>query len=248
MILFPAIDIKEGKVVRLLQGKFDKVTEYSKDPIAMAMHWKSLGAKWLHIVDLDGARTGIMANINAIRTIAKTSGIPIQVGGGVRSLEIIEQLVEHKVSRVVLGTKAFEDKEFLKQALKTWPDKIVVSLDCQHEYVMKNGWVHNANVTVWDFIRDLKGYGLKNIVYTDVATDGMMTGPNYTMLHSILQNVDEIKLIASGGIGSLADIENLLKINKEYNGRMMGAITGKAIYEGKLDFKSAVDLVAKHAQ
>jgi len=240
MIIFPAIDIKDGKVVRLVQGQFDRVTEYSTDPFNMAEHWKKEGATWLHIVDLDGARTGQMANIAIIKNIAKNIGIPVQVGGGVRSLEVIKDLVENNIARVILGTKAFEDQEFLKTALKNWPDKIVVSLDCNNEYVMKNGWVANSKVLVWDFIEVLKKDGLKYLVYTDVTRDGMLTGPNTFMLKQILANVDDIKIIASGGVAGMEDIKHLVKLEKEFPGRLLGVITGKAIYEGALNLKEAL--------
>jgi phosphoribosylformimino-5-aminoimidazole carboxamide ribotide isomerase len=242
MIIFPAIDIKEGKVVRLVQGQFDRVTEYSQDPVKVAEHWKAQGAQWLHVVDLDGARTGQMTNAVIIKKIASTVGIPIQVGGGVRSLEIIKDLFENNVARVILGTKAFEDQEFLKTALKTWPENIVVSLDCSNEYVMKNGWVVASDVLVWDFIEILKKFGLKYLVYTDVSRDGMLSGPNSFMLRQILASVEGIKLIASGGVSSIEDIKNLCRINKEFNGRLFGVITGKAIYEGKLNLKEAISL------
>ncbi len=242
MILLPAIDIKEGKVVRLLQGRFDLVTEYSRDPVQMAMHWKSKGAQWVHVVDLDGAKTGQMANFEIIKTIISTIGIPVQVGGGVRTMEGIQSLMDAGAARVVLGTIAFEDEKLLKAALSKFSEKIAVSLDCVDDDIMKNGWVKSANVSIADFSWRLKSLGLKHLIYTDIAKDGMLSNPNWNMLRYLLSNISGISLIVSGGVSSLEDVVTLSQMSEDENfkGKLFGAITGKAIYEGKIDFEKAV--------
>ena len=203
MILFPAIDIKEGKVVRLVQGRFDQVTEYSYNPMEAAKHWKAQGAQWLHIVDLDGAKTGQMANIEIIKEIAQKIDIPVQVGGGIRSEKIVGELISAGIKRVVLGTKAFEDQDYLKKLLNVLSTQIIVSLDCVNEHVMKNGWVNASDTLVWDFIKIWEQYGLKNVIYTDVTRDGMLTGPRFDMLKQILNKTKDIDLIASGGVSNI---------------------------------------------
>ena len=236
MILFPAIDIKDGKVVRLIQGKFDEVTEYSHDPVSMAKQWQQLGAEWLHIVDLDGAKTGQIQNLDVIRDVAKSVDIPIQMGGGIRTKEDIANLIEGGVSRVILGTKVLDDSTFLLDVLSSWNEKIAVSLDCSDGMVARHGWQSTSDVKATDFAKELELLGLKCLIYTDIARDGMLTGPNYEGLKELLDVVD-IPVIASGGIASIDDIKRLKSLESR---GVMGAITGKAIYEGKLDLKEAL--------
>lgn len=236
MIIFPAIDIKEGKVVRLLQGKFDKVTEYHHDPAFVAKQWEEKGAQWLHIVDLDGAKQGTMQNQPAILKIAQAVHIPTQVGGGIRNKEDIQTLIGGGVSRVVLGTRAIEDRAFLKEVLGQWPDKIAVSLDCHNGMVAQRGWTEQSGIKAIDLAKELEQLGLKFLIYTDIARDGMLTGPNYDGLKELIKMV-RIPVIASGGIASIEDIKKLKVMEKD---GVMGAITGKAIYEGKLDLEKAL--------
>ncbi|MCA9406487.1 MAG: 1-(5-phosphoribosyl)-5-[(5-phosphoribosylamino)methylideneamino]imidazole-4-carboxamide isomerase [Candidatus Omnitrophica bacterium] len=238
MILFPAIDIKDGKVVRLQQGKFDDVTVYSEVPLEMAKKWKEQGAQWLHVVDLDGAKTGEIKNLDVILEIAKTIGIPVQMGGGVRSHDAIRQLLEGGVRRVVLGTKVVDDMEFLKAALDQWEDRIAVSLDCSNGKVSTRGWTQTSDIRAVDIVKDLEEMGLKYLIYTDISRDGMLSGPNIQELMALLK-ATTIPVIASGGISNLADVENL-KSMREFG--IIGAITGKAIYEGTLDFKKAIEI------
>ena len=249
MIIFPAIDIKEGKVVRLAQGRFDHMTQYACDPMEAALHWKSLGAEWLHIVDLDGARSGVMHNIDIIKKIAREIGIPVQVGGGIRSNEVIDDLLSNRVSRVVLGTKAIEDQDFLQKALRAWSASIVVSVDCVKGYVMKNGWEKTASFSAQEFVKHLELYGLKCLIYTDVAKDGMLAGPNLKMIEGILEftKYSKIHLIASGGISSIQDLQDLCAISRTYENRLIGAIAGKSLYEGKMDFKQALEICSTNA-
>ncbi|MBL8013493.1 MAG: 1-(5-phosphoribosyl)-5-[(5-phosphoribosylamino)methylideneamino]imidazole-4-carboxamide isomerase [Candidatus Omnitrophica bacterium] len=236
MILFPAIDLKNGKVVRLLQGRFDNMTQYATNPVTVAQKWESLGAQWLHVVDLDGAQTGQMNNMEWIFNIVRSVKIPVQVGGGVRSEEIISRLISGGVSRVILGTRVVEDETFLDKVLAKWPDQVAVSLDHSGGFVVTRGWAVISPWTVIDLAKKLERLGLKYLISTNIVKDGMLQGPDYQGLKDLLSAV-KISVIASGGISGLDDLKTLMAMNKV---NLLGAITGKAIYEGKLDFSEAV--------
>jgi phosphoribosylformimino-5-aminoimidazole carboxamide ribotide isomerase len=242
MIIFPAIDIKEGNVVRLAQGKFDEVTEYSGAPTAMAKLWENKGSEWIHVIDLDGAKTGTMQNIEAVLKIAKEVNIPIQTGGGIRREEDIKKLLEGGIARVILGTRAIEDLSFLKKMIDQWKDKIAVSLDCSNGMVAQRGWTSTSNLKATDFVKDLEALGLSCLIYTDIARDGMLTGPNFESLGELAATTN-IPIIASGGISDIEDIKKLLAVEDK---GIIGAITGKAIYEGKLDLKEALELCSQN--
>ena len=242
MIIFPAIDIKEGKVVRLLQGQFDKVTEYSGDPVVVAKQWVERGAQWLHVIDLDGAKDGKIQNLESIANIAKAVNVPIQMGGGVRTEEDIAQLLDAGVTRVVLGTKVIEDRDFLKRILLKWPENIAVSVDCSKGMVAQRGWTSVTELRDVDFVRELEGFGLKYLIYTDIARDGMLSGPNLESINEVL-DVTNIAFIASGGISSLEDIKNLSALQSK---GLIGAITGKAIYEGTLNLEEALAVCSQN--
>lgn len=241
MIIFPAIDIKEGNVVRLLQGNFDEVTEYSGSPAAMAKLWEGKGAQWLHVVDLDGAKTGEMQNRDTILKIAKSVHIPVQTGGGIRTEDDIQRLLDGGIARVILGTKVIEDRSFLKNIIRRWNDQIAVSLDCANGMVAERGWTSTSNLKAVDFVRELEALGLSCLIYTDIARDGMMSGPDLDGLTQLAQ-ATRIPIIASGGISDIGDIRKLLAM--EGTG-IIGAITGRAIYEGKLDLKEALELCSQ---
>ena len=243
MILFPAIDIKDGKVVRLLQGKFDQLTEYSADPLSMARHWKKLGAEWLHLVDLDGAQSGEMKNISVIKQIVEAVGIPVEVGGGIRYQEIVDALLSGGIQRIVLGTKVIEDREFLKHNLKKAKSRLAVSVDCSKGFVSGRGWTETSKLKAIDFVKELENLGVETIIYTDISRDGTLKGPNFDGIKEILNTV-KINVIASGGISCLDDVKRLIELKSK---NLLGAITGKAIYEGKLDFKKAVELCSTNA-
>lgn len=238
MILFPAIDLKNGKVVRLLQGRFEDITQYSTNPITVAQKWESLGAKWLHVVDLDGAQTGQMNNMQWIFNIVRSVKIPVQVGGGVRSEEVIAKLIEGGVSRVILGTRVVEDETFLEGVLSKWPDQIAVSLDHSGGYVVTRGWVVLSQWRLIDLAQKLEKLGLKYLISTNVAVDGMLQGPDFEGLKELL-NAVQIPVVASGGVSSIDDIKKLVAMESP---NFLGMITGKAIYEGKLDFAEAVKI------
>src|SRR3989338_4173875 len=236
MIIFPAIDIKNGKVVRLFQGKFDEVTEYSGDPLVVAQKWQQKGAQWLHVVDLDGAKTGEMRNRDAIIEIAKRVSVPVQVGGGIRSREDIQRLIDGGVARVILGTRVISDHNFLIEALGLWKKKIAVSLDCADGFVAQRGWTERSKVKAIDFVKGLAGLHLACLIYTDIVRDGMLTGPDTVGLRALLSMTD-IPIIASGGVASIEDLKKLRALEPE---GLLGAIVGKAIYEGRLNLEEAI--------
>ena len=236
MILIPAIDLQEGKVVRLHKGEFDKVTVYSDDPAAVARKWEKAGAQRLHVVDLDGARQGCLQNLDTIAKIAKSVTIPLQVGGGVRSAGEIKTLLAEGIRWAILGTKVTEDTRFLKDVLFRWADSILVSLDCRDGMVAQRGWTDTSALKGTEFARQLQDWGLKGLIYTDIARDGTLSGPNFQGIEELLQTVG-IPVIASGGIAGMDDIKRLCEMQDK---GLIGAITGKAIYEGTLDLKKAI--------
>jgi len=241
MIILPAIDIRGGKVVRLFKGRFDKVTEYGHDPVAMAKQWEALGAPYLHVVDLDGAESGERRNRDAIKQIARELKIPVETGGGIRSMDVIDDYLTSGISRVILGTKVVSDRFFLKEALAKWQDRIAVSLDCSNGFVAQRGWVETSTVKGTGLALEFAGMGLKYVIYTDIARDGTLAGPNIDGLKEILA-VKGLQVIASGGIKSLDDIRALQALKAD---NLWGVITGKAIYEGTLDIKEALKLTGQ---
>ena len=241
MIVIPAIDLKDGKVVRLSQGKFNEVTIYSENPVETAKHWQAAGAKLLHVVDLDGAEHGEMKNFSFIEKIMKTVEVPVQVGGGIRTRADIEKLFAAGAARVILGTKVIEDRNFFKEILAQWQDKIVVSLDCSRGIVTQKGWTAVSKLKGTDFAKELQRLGLKQIIYTDVARDGMLMGPNMNAIREILQAV-QIPVIASGGVSQLDDIINLKTLSSS---GLCGVIVGKALYERRLYLKDAIDICSR---
>lgn len=226
MLLFPAVDIRGGKAVRLLKGDFNQETIYYDKPYQAAMRWENEGAKYIHVVDLDGSKEGGNKNIEAIREITKNISVPIEVGGGIRELSDIERLFDAGVKRVILGTKAL-DEAFLKQALKL--GEIVGSLDGENGYIKTKGWTVKEDVKVIDLAKKIQQLGIKTIVYTDISKDGMLQGPDFNTTIELSEL--GLNVIASGGITTKADLQRL----KDEN--MYGAILGKALYTGKLNLK-----------
>ncbi len=236
MILIPAIDLKDGRCVRLRQGNMSKSTVFSEDPVAVARKWISLGCERLHLVDLNGAFAGEPINGAIVEQIAKESaGIPIQVGGGVRNLQTIEHYAEAGAARVILGTKAINDLGFVIEACGAFPGKVSVGLDARDGRLATEGWSKVSDLLATEYAKKLSDAGVSEIIYTDIARDGMMQGVNIEATLSITR-ASKIPVIASGGIRDLSDIEKLLKVAKE---GILGAITGRAIYEGTLDFQRA---------
>ncbi len=228
MVIYPAIDIKNGKSVMLTQGKFDEEKIYYEDPRQVAKMWQEKGAKFLHIVDLDGALEGKSKNLSIIKEIVKEVNIPIQLGGGIRSLQTIKTLIDIGVNRVIIGTKAIEDKEMLKEAVDMYGEKIVVGIDAKSGYVAMDAWTKTSTVDALEFAKEIESLGVKTIIYTDIAMDGMLKGPNFEATKKMNESVS-IDLIASGGVSSEDDLKKLSEIG------VAGAIVGKALYEGKID-------------
>ncbi|WP_156290282.1 1-(5-phosphoribosyl)-5-[(5-phosphoribosylamino)methylideneamino]imidazole-4-carboxamide isomerase [Oceanobacillus salinisoli] len=235
MILFPAIDIRGGKCVRLTQGDYNKEKVYSDAPANMAKEWQEKGAEFLHIVDLDGAKTGDSTNQAAIQAIAEQTEIPVQVGGGIRSLSVIETYVTSGVDRVIIGTAAIHDKEFLRNAVSMYGSKIAVSIDARNGYVATDGWTKDSTVKATDLVEELEAIGIETIIYTDILKDGMLKGPNFEELKTI-NEATAMNVIASGGVSSKADIQKLKSL------RMYGAIIGKALYDGTLKFEEVLEV------
>ena len=234
MQIYPAVDIKNGKCVRLKQGNFDAVTVYEQNPVIAAKKWIEKGATYLHIVDLDGAKEGISENEQIIAEIAKLSDVPVQTGGGVRSLKDIERKLQKGVSRVILGTVAVRQPELVKRAVEKYgSDKIVVGIDAKEGYVAIAGWEEISNVSALDLCLKMKEYGVKTIIYTDIAEDGMMSGINLEATKELIEKTG-MYIIASGGISNMADLENVQKINAH------GVIIGKALYQQTLDLKQVI--------
>jgi len=237
-LIIPAIDIKDGCVVRFTQGKVDKKV-YSRDPVKTAKHWQKQGAKFIHIVDLDGAISGKPKNLHLVRQIIKAVDIPIQFGGGIRNMQNLTTLLDYGAKRVVLGTKAAEDRVFLKKAFKKFKDKIIVSIDAKANRVLTKGWRSSYRNT--DVIRlghYLKDTGFKQVIYTDVLRDGTLKGPNIKAIKNLIKETG-LSVIASGGISSLDDICRLKTLQKK---GVVGVIIGKALYEGKFTLSEALKL------
>jgi phosphoribosylformimino-5-aminoimidazole carboxamide ribotide isomerase len=235
MIIYPAIDVKDGKCVRLAQGKFNDVTVYSDDPVDMALKWEKLGAEYLHIIDLDGARTGKPGNIATISEMAVKLAIPVQVGGGIRSIETIEIVLCKGIQRVILGTSAVNDPELVKRALKTFGENVVIGIDARNGKVAIEGWEKTSDLTAVDFAKRMEDLGAKTIIYTDIARDGMLSGPNLKAMEEMVKAVG-VNVIASGGVSKLEDIKNLKEIG------MPGVIVGKALYTGDVDLKEVLEI------
>ena len=234
MKLYPAIDIKNGQCVRLRQGKFDDVIIYSNNPVDIAKEWEACGASFIHLVDLDGALCGHAVNAEVIRKIASTVNIPVEVGGGIRNIKDIEDVLALGVSRVIIGTKAVENPNFIKEAVdKFGADKIVAGVDAKDGLVAIHGWEKVSNIKAVDLCMEMKKLGIKTIIYTDISKDGMLSGPNVYQT-KLLSDQTGLDIIASGGVSGLKDLELVDEAV------IHGAIIGKALYEKKIDLRQAV--------
>ena len=238
MLVIPAIDLKEGKCVRLEQGLMDKDTVFNNDPAAQALEWQRQGAEYLHIVDLDGAFAGEPKNRSAIESILKAITIPAQLGGGIRDLETIEAYLGLGLARVIIGTAAQRNPELVREACARFPGRIVVGIDAKNGMVAVQGWAEVTDITAVELARKFEDCGVSAIIYTDISRDGMMQGPNLEATRILAESV-AIPVIASGGVSSLKDIENLVAI--EQSG-VTGVITGKAVYTGALSLSEAISL------
>lgn len=236
MIIYPAIDIIDGKCVRLSQGKFDQVSVYGDNLIDIAIKWKEAGSKWLHMVDLDGARGKKNSNSEKIKEVVAATGLYIEVGGGIRDMHSLENVLNNGVSRAIIGTAAVKNPEFLKEAVKEFDGKIAVGIDAKDGMVAIDGWESKSSLQALEFAIRIEDMGVKTIIYTDISRDGMMMGPNIEAMETMKEAVS-MEVIASGGVSSIADIQELNKIG------MPGVIVGKALYNGAIDLKEAFELM-----
>ena len=239
MLIIPAIDLKDGACVRLKQGRMEDDTVFSDDPIGVAAQWVEQGARRLHLVDLNGAFAGEPINGEIVRAIAtRWPKLPVQIGGGIRSLETIEAYVRAGVSYVILGTKAVKEPTFVREACRAFPGKVIVGIDAKDGWVATDGWAEVSSVQAVDLARQFKADGISAIIYTDIARDGMMQGVNVEATAKLARD-SGLPIIASGGVTNLNDIRGLLKVRGD---GVIGTITGRAIYEGTLDLAEAQTL------
>lgn len=237
MHLIPAIDIQNGKTVRLFQGKREELTVYEESPLAMAKRWASEGATWLHIVDLDGAFEGTSQNEPLIEEILRTVPLSVEVGGGIRDREKARRLFQYGASRVIVGTKAIEDRAFLESLAEEFPEKILVGVDARDGFVTVKGWTEKRDLRAEDFLSEISVLPLAGVVYTDIARDGALQGPNLTAIHRVVDSTS-LPVIASGGVTTLEDLRSLAKIP------LFGVIIGKALYECRIHLREALRLLA----
>ncbi len=234
MQLYPAIDLKNGQCVRLKQGEFKEITVYSDKPEEIAALWQEQGATYLHLVDLDGALAGHSVNEEVIRRIVNTVSIPVEIGGGIRSEEAIASMLSLGVARVIIGTKAVKQPEFIRDMIETFgADRIVLGVDAKDGMVAVEGWETVSEITASDLCSRMKEYGIRHIVYTDISRDGMLSGPNVAYTKKLTDETG-LDVIASGGMSSMEDLRQL------YEAGVQGAIIGKALYEKRIDLSEAV--------
>jgi len=234
-LIFPAIDLKGGKVVRLQQGRADTTTVYSDDPGAVAKRWEDDGARYLHVVDLDGAFAGEPRNWDSVRAILRAVQIPIQLGGGLRRRSQVEEALQMGVTRVVLGTKACNSPDFVSAVVQDFHSRIVVGLDARDGLVAVKGWTEKTRFTANEFAQQVNRLGVQNIIFTDVSTDGMLAGPNYSAICAVC-GVVTCNVIASGGIAGIEDVVRLQQL-AEHLPNLVGVVIGKALYDGRIDLK-----------
>jgi phosphoribosylformimino-5-aminoimidazole carboxamide ribotide isomerase len=240
MIVIPAIDIKNGKCVRLLQGRMDAETVFSDDPAAMGSRWEAEGAELIHVVDLDGAVGKRPVNLETIRTIIDRIHVPVQVGGGIRDIETIKMYMNQGVSRVVIGTEAIKNPSLVKNACREFPGRVVVGIDAKGGMVAIEGWTQTTGVSAVDLARQFEDCGVAAINFTDIERDGMRTGPNLKETENLARSIT-IPVVASGGVSSIQDIINLAPLE---SAGVVGVITGRALYDGSLDLKAAIEILS----
>ena len=237
MLIIPAIDLKDGRVVRYTKGRLNKKV-YSSDPVSVALDWQDQGAKFLHLVDLDGAFCGRQKNLKVIKKIVKKINIPAEAGGGIRDVSAIKKVIDCGVQRVILGTRAIEDIDFLSQAIEEFGQKIALGLDASGQRLGLRGWKKTAHISLKDYLRKLKNLNLKTVIYTDISRDGTLSGINLPAIKKVL-NASQIDFIVSGGVSSLADIKKLASLDCV---NLKGVIVGKALYEKRFSLREAIAL------
>jgi phosphoribosylformimino-5-aminoimidazole carboxamide ribotide isomerase len=235
MIIFPAIDLYEGKAVRLLRGEYDKMTVYSDNPIEIARDFETQGATHIHMVDLEGAKTGETPNLEIVKQIATETGLFVEIGGGIRSMETVDKYIGAGVSRVILGTAAVENRDFLCEAVKKYGEKIAVGADIKDGFVAIKGWVEKSEFSCFEFCEEMQKIGVKTLICTDISKDGAMQGANLELYRELSQRLD-MQIVASGGV---SDMENVISLRTM---EIYGAIIGKAYYTGAIDLKKAIEV------
>ena len=239
MLILPAIDLRNGKCVNLVQGRAEEETIFSDQPIEMAKRWEAEGAEYLHLVDLDGAFHGATANLQIVREIVDAIRIPVQLGGGIRTPERLDQILALGVARAILGTAALKNPGLVESACRKYGEKIAVGIDAKDELVATEGWLNVSHKPAIEFAREMQNLGVLTIVYTDIKSDGMLKGPNMKATRAVVEEV-EVGVIASGGITSVEDLKTLKSIGAS------GAIVGRALYTGDLDLQSALAATRPH--
>ena len=235
MKIFPAIDLKNGRCVRLYQGKFQQETVMNENPVAQAVLFEQLGARALHLVDLDGAVVGRSENFSVIEDICKAGRIPVQVGGGIRSIATIEALLSVGVMKIILGTAALYNRTFLEEAVCLYGDKIIVGIDAKNGYVATRGWLDMSEMSYVQLAKEMEEVGVQTLIFTDISRDGTLAGPNFEQLQQ-LQSEVSLQIVASGGVSSLADVEKLQDMD------LYGVIIGKALYDKKVRLEEALQV------
>jgi phosphoribosylformimino-5-aminoimidazole carboxamide ribotide isomerase len=235
MLIYPAIDLFDGKAVRLFKGDYNQMTVYSENPSEIAQDFKTQGATHIHVVDLEGAKEGTTPNFETVIKIKNSTGLFCEIGGGIRSMETIDRYLQNGIDRVILGTAAVTQEGFVEEAVAKYGDKIAVGIDIKDGFVAIKGWTEKSEITAFDFCEKMQNIGVKTLICTDISKDGAMKGTNHELYTQLMQKFD-IDIIASGGVSSIDDIEKLAKQN------MYGAIIGKAYYIGAIDLKEAIEV------
>jgi phosphoribosylformimino-5-aminoimidazole carboxamide ribotide isomerase len=235
MLIYPAIDLFDGKAVRLFKGDYNQMTVYSENPPEIAQDFKTQGATHIHVVDLEGAKEGTTPNFETVIKIKNSTGLFCEIGGGIRSMETIDRYLQNGIDRVILGTAAVTQEGFVEEAVAKYGDKIAVGIDIKDGFVAIKGWTEKSEITAFDFCEKMQNIGVKTLICTDISKDGAMKGTNHELYTQLMQKFD-IDIIASGGVSSIDDIEKLAKQN------MYGAIIGKAYYIGAIDLKEAIEV------
>ena len=235
MLIFPAIDLYDGKAVRLLKGDYNKMTVYSENPPEIALDFKKQGAGYIHLVDLEGAKNGTTPNFNVVTEIKERSGLFCEIGGGIRTMETVDKYISAGLDRVILGTSAVEDEAFLKKAVNKYGEKIAVGVDIKDGFVAVRGWLEKSEIDAFEFCEKMQGIGVKTLICTDISKDGAMQGTNLELYKELSQKFS-VNITASGGVTSIDDIKKLRSMN------LYAAIIGKAYYTGAVDLKEALEV------
>lgn len=235
MLIYPAIDIFEGKAVRLFKGDYNQMTVYSENPCEIALEFQKSGATHIHLVDLEGAKSGTTPNFETVIKIKNQTGLFCEIGGGIRNMQTIERYISAGIDRVILGTAAVTSEGFVEEAVKKYGEKIAIGIDVKNGFVAINGWTETSSIALLDFCKKIEGIGVKTVICTDISKDGAMQGTNYTLYKELSQKFD-LEFIASGGVSSMEDVKKLAKLN------MHGAIIGKAYYTGAINLEQAIEV------